>query len=215
MVAIQHERIRLVAFQKCGHTSLINMFQTPRDQSVVRGMAPAVKVSGQDTSPGVFYKGDDTTDWPESEWTLAFFRNPLQRAYSAYQHFIIRTLSYPLVSVPSLGRKQFVELGFEAGMTFLEFCEHLAIIDLNYDPHLRPQATSFNRAACGHRWLCQLERLDTAWPETVEHFDLPCTKEVVDFNAANYEPCLVDGPEAGIIEVLYAEDYEIWDFAGK
>ena len=211
-VVIQHKNIRVVTFQKCGHTSIINMFQTPADQAINRGASPNVYVSKDEEAP-VFYKGTDTDDWPDAEITIAFFRNPLQRAYSAYQHFIIRTLSNELVSVPSLGRKQFTELGFTAGMTFLEFCEHLKTVDLDYDPHLRPQITSFVAAKSGFDIINQLENIHRSWPELVEDFNMSCTKAVVYFNSANYDPWPEDSLEGHIIRSLYDEDYHTWDMA--
>ena len=209
-VVAQRDGVRVIAFQKCGHTSIINMFLTAPGDEVVRGAKPAVLLSGPDyPPPAKVYKGSSAHDWPKADITIAFFRHPLQRTYSTYEHFIIRTLVHPLISAPSLGRKQFTELGFKANMSIEDFCEHLTTIDLDYDKHLKPQATSFNELRTDNVWMGRLENLNEQWPLLVESLRLPCAKEVAHFNAASYES-YQPGPHVQIIEDLYAEDYELW-----
>ena len=156
-VAAQRGRYRVVAFNKCGHTSIINMFLTPPDQSVVRGAMPAVQVSS-DVPVEQVYKGfaEDVDNWPEPAYTIAFFRQPARRMLSVYQHFIVRTMQKELTTA---GYTAFTKLGFDASMTFPVFCRHLRSIDLDADLHLKPQVTSLNAAVGGELRTYTLENL--------------------------------------------------------
>lgn len=222
-VIAQRNGVRVVAFQKCGHTSIINMFLTPADMPLVRGTAPALRSDDA-------YRGyaEDTQDWPEPELTLAFFRNPLIRALSAYEQFIVRGIQRPLASpvisfgddhvvapgVPSLGRQSFTDLGFTADMEFKDFCLHLRNIDLNADNHLKPQATSYMQAYGnpGQVYSGQLEQLDITWPLLVDQYGLNCTKEVPQYNAAKYETKdRLTGVHLDLFKKLYAQDYRFWE----
>ena len=206
-VIVQRDGIRIITFQKCGHTSIVNMFQTPAGQDIVRGTTPAVLISGADMP--VMYKGFDASEWPEPRLTLAFFREPVKRARSAYEHFIVRTAKAGLVGLATADHESFTKLGFNLKMTFTEFCEHLHHIDLNLDNHLKPQTTSFIAALNGANYIYKLEDLSVCWPRLVKELDLPCTTHVVRFNEAKYDTTQQDDS----INQLYADDYDLWSHA--
>jgi len=230
-VVAQRDGIRVIAFQKCGHTSIINMFLTPAGMPLARGTAPAIRNSSDKTPAPEVYRGDVVAaqSWPEPELTIAFFRNPLGRALSAYEHFIVRTLQYPVDSpvvtpggetkagIPTLGRQSFTDLGFTPDMDFQAFCSHLRGINLAVDNHLKPQSTSFLEAYGSNTTNVhagQLEQLNTIWPLIVEQYDLDCTLEVPRYNAAKYETeNRLDGAYLNQFEALYARDYAFWEAA--
>ena len=207
----------MAAFLKCGHTSIIKMFLTPPGQEPVERGTPAVRISGPDMPiPPQIYSGieENAPNWPEPLFTVAFFREPIFRAYSAYQHFIVRTLNV-VDGVPTLGRVSFTKLGFTADMSFPEFCEHLCGIDLCTDGHLKPQVTSFNAVVgAGTPYTFRLEHLDTKWATIVDDLVINCTKELAHFNAA--APRFpIDKHVADLVNTLYAEDYEAWLKSGE
>ncbi len=156
-VLVQRDGVRIVTFQKCGHTSIVNMFQTPKGQEIVRGTMPAVHMSN-DPAPTI-YKGFDASTWPCPYLTLAFFREPSKRILSTYEHFIVRTAK---VSLATAGRKTFADMGFDLEMTFTEFCGHLQHVDLSLDKHLKPQSKSFFAALTSDKYhTYKLEQLNT------------------------------------------------------
>ena len=218
-VIAQRNDVRMIAFQKCGHTSIINMFLTPADMSLVRGTAPAlgapaVRNSGDEAAAIDAFRGDAAAaqKWPPPRLTIAFFRNPLMRALSAYQHFIVRTLREEL---STQGQESFLSMGFTADMDFAAFCKHLQTIDLTRDPHITPQALSFNEAYDGEETHAgQLEQLTMIWPLMVDHYGLDCTKEVPRYNEARYMVTEHMSEESvAIIKQLYNTDHKYWEAA--
>ena len=201
-VVAQWNGVRVVGFQKCGHTSIINMFLTPVDDSIERGKA-ALIVNSQDQAAKVgAYRGDlaAAQTWPEPHTTIAFFREPIRRLLSAYQHFIVRTTRSP-----------FIDMGFRSGMAFHEFCAHFITVDPTLDNHLKPQNLSFNEALVGRALIYKLEYLDAIWPQLVEHLGLKCTKEVARFNAAEYDiDTHLQGVHVDWVNIKYADDYNTW-----
>jgi len=199
-VIAQRDGVRVVAFQKCGHTSIINMFLTPADVPLVRGGA----------IPDDAYRGtvEKARSWPEPRLTIAFMRNPLMRAFSAYDHFIIRTQ-----------RASIMALGFTPDMSFTQFITHLGEIDLTADEHLKPQWLSFIEACASlDVYGGQLEQLDTTWPLIVDQYGLDCTKEIPHYNRAerDYMWDTEDRLPRSVLaafKVLYATDYACWNAA--
>ncbi len=123
---LQRNGVRLVAFNKCGHASIINTFNAAPGEKPQRGP------SGLDP---VTLKGDykKAETWPEPVVTLAYFRHPLARIASVWNK-LMRDTWYT----------SFHAYGFEKGMSFEAFCKHVMFIrDQPLDPHLRPQAESF------------------------------------------------------------------------
>jgi hypothetical protein len=205
-VVAQRDGVRVIAFQKCGHTSIINAFLTPLDAEVQRGIpgVPLIRNSGDEAAAIGAYRGDVVAahSWPKPELTIAFFRNPLARALSAYEHFFVRgTL-----------RTQFEELGFKLSMEFPDFALHLRNIDLNADPHLRPQTTSYMAAGLHDNiYAGQLEQIDVTWPLLVDQHNLDCSKQMPRYNAATYETeDRLTGARLLLFEDLYKDDYLLW-----
>jgi hypothetical protein len=184
------------------------MFCTPLDQSVVRGAKSEVLRGSAAEAIDI---------WPYPALTIAFYRNPLDRALSAYEHFIKRTLVYPEESNGgplSLGRQNFTDMGFTSDMEFKDFALHLRNVDLELDLHLKPQSNSFDETTTHSTRTAtyQLEQLDELWPEIVNKHALDCSTEVVSFNAAQYETKdRLSGARLGIFEDMYQDDYERWE----
>jgi len=199
----------MIAYNKCGHTTIVNTFLTPPGESIERGAPqayrPAIRVSNEEAATVRTYRGspEAAQEWPEPKVTITFFRNPLARALSAYQHFIVRTL-----------RESFINLGFRADMNFSAFCLHLNNVDLNADNHLKPQCVGFQEVyAGGEVYGGQLEQLYTTWPLLVEQYGLDCTTEVAHFNAAAYNLETLTGIRREMFQKLYADDYALWEAA--
>ena len=207
-VIVQRGGVRVVAFQKCGHTSIVNMFLAPAGEPLVRGRSVPHDYA---------LRGDveAALSWPRPHLTIAFFRNPLQRALSTYEHFIKRTLIHPEESNGgplSLGRQSFTDLGFHPNMEFKDFILHLRNIDLSADKHLKPQHLSFDEAlASVDVYGGQLEQLNTTWPLIVDQYGLDCTKEVAQYNKAEYEQIDIGEARLGLFKQLYATDYRYWE----
>jgi hypothetical protein len=218
-VVAQRNGVRMIAYQKCGHTSIINMFRTPAGESVQRGR----------TFDELCGTTEDAQDWPKPDTIITFFRHPLLRALSTYEHFLVRGIQHPVNSPvisfdgeetkqgkPSLGRQSFTDLGFTADMDFPAFVLHLRNIELCADKHLKPQAISFWEAYDGRAsvYAGQLEQLHITWPLIVEQYGLDCTLEIPRYNLAEYEVNdRLSGVRLDMFKDLYLRDYSYWDAA--
>lgn len=174
----------MIAFNKCGGTSIINTFKTEPDQIVARGT-------------GTLSFKDSRTP----EVNVAFFRHPLNRVASVYNHLIVEVF-----------REKFRVLGFFEDMFFIEFVETLLTIDINADEHLKPQMTSFNELRDKHSatWTGRLENIHVTWPMLVDVYSMGCSTRLPKFNAKEYKPLWVgDKLTTSLIE-LYADDYFMW-----
>jgi len=148
-------------------------------------------------------------DWPEPVVTIAYFRHPLARLASVWNH-LIRDSWYT----------SFKELEFTRDMTFPEFCIHLlSIRDEFLDPHLEQQDINFRacRAWLGDTHIYRLDEIDTSWPQMCRTWDLDCTSQVAHMNrrdypdgkpwTALYEQC----PELIFkLKDMYRHDLQIW-----
>lgn len=219
-VIAQWNGVRVVAFNKSGHTSLINMFLTPKNAELSRGNKPMVINSSDRAKEVGAYRGDINAcqSWPKPDAILAFFRDPFRRSLSAYQHFLVRTLK-ERDGVRTVGRKSFEDLGFTAGMTFREFVFHLPKIDLNKDAHLEPQFTSLDSATPPDTqvYIYRLEDINDNWAKIVEAHDLSSTTDVANYNTASYDPTpyMFDADVTAIISDLYKADETIWGNCGS
>ena len=198
-VVAQYEGTRIVAFQKCGHASLINTFLTPAGEvaKLRRGAMLSGALKGTTT---------EARDWPDPDLTIAFFRHPLERAISAYENFFVRTW-----------RTEFEALGFTPDMSFVQFLSHLTTIDLSVDAHLKPQAISYFEGYLhsAEVYAGRLEQVGITWPLVVEQYNLHCTKNVAHFNTAFYAYDQYILPQIHIapFRALYADDYALWEAA--
>jgi hypothetical protein len=201
-VVNQKGGIRVVAPNKCGHTSVINMFRTRRDKE-----PESVKLHK--------HCRDDFSEWPAAKYTLIFFRDPLARAVSAYEHFIARTLR--INARRKSGYSNFAHYGFTPEMKFLEYVKHLATIDISCDPHLLPQSDSLLRSGSGELIVGQLERFAEQWPLLVDYLGLDCSKQIEHINKAKYDRSGADyrgfDEAAALIREVYAIDFdEYWSY---
>lgn len=198
-VVNQKGGIRVVACNKAGHTSVINMFRTRRDRE-----PESVRLHK--------HCRDDFSEWPDADYTLMFFRNPIRRAISAYEHFIVRTLR--ITSQRSRGYSNFSHYGFTPEMTFLDYAKHLHTIDVSCDPHLLPQFVSLTRSGSGKLIAGQLERIEEQWPFLIDYLKLDCSPALEHINKAGYEINYEGFDEAAaLVREVYATDYwEYWSY---
>ena len=201
-VVNQNGGVRVVAPNKCGHTSVINMFRTRRDKE-----PESVKLHK--------HCRDDFAEWPDALYTLIFFRDPLARAISAFEHFIVRTLR--ITTQRGRGHSNFFHYGLTPEMNFLEYARHLHSIDASCDPHLLPQSDSLLRCGSGKLIAGQLERFSEQWPQLVKTLCLDCSDHIEHVNKAYYD---INGADydgydeaAALIHEVYAIDYdEYWSY---
>lgn len=206
-VVAQRNGVRVVAFNKCGHSSIINTFIQHRRGFV--NPEPATIPSNQvNTDPDALVKAlrsqsDSIVDWPDPHLLIAVIRNPVHRALSAYQHFIIRKERY-----------KFTELGFSRLDIFRNFVNHMRTVDLTADPHLAPYTPDLLKMG-GDRYttaLLPLELINEAWPIAISNAgldDVPL--EVWHKNAGGYDSELYLHPnQVEILEELYSQDYKLW-----
>jgi len=199
---IQRHSVRIVAFNKCGHASIINSFTAAVGEKPHRGPS-----SLQDISQIGDYKKAKT--WDEPIVTIAFFRHPLARVASVWNK-LMRETWYT----------SFHAHGFTKGMTFEEFCEHLLFIQHdNPDPHLRPQADQFRecRGWSGDTYIMRLDEISTAWPQMIRTWDLDCTTQMLHLNRSHYPDgkpwtAMYEGREQIAFNLceMYREDLQIW-----
>ncbi len=199
---LQRNSVRIVAFNKCGHATIINSFNTAPGEKPHRGENALAEF----TLKGDYKKAQI---WDSPIVTLAYFRHPLARVASVWNK-LMRDTWYT----------SFAQYGFVKGMTFPEFCNHLLDLDReSLDPHLRPQAESFRecRGWGGDTCIYRLDEMGTAWAQMVRTWDLDCTTNIVHMNRADYPDgkpwtALYDGNGHLIYELaqMYGEDLHIW-----
>jgi len=217
-VLAQRGGVRVVAFNKAGHTSIINSFLTPRKKKIMRGGTPALLNTSDEASHIGGYRGDLTNchEWPKPEIIVSFIRNPVRRALSAYQHFMVRKITKSADGTQTFGRQSFADLGFVIGMTFPQFCEHLATVDLLVDAHLRPQVSDLAEAGalaeCNSFIIAPLEKFDTIWPLVMSELNVDCPLQPAHMNAGKYHPDeFLHGDADDILKELYSEDWNLWE----
>lgn len=199
---IQRHSVRIVAFNKCGHASIINSFQAAVGEKPHRGPSSLAKTS----LIGDYKKAQQ---WPEPIVTIAFFRHPLARVASVWNK-LMRDTWYASFHVH----------GFQKDMSFEAFCKHLLFIqDDNTDPHLRPQSEQFNecRGWLGGTYIMRLDEISMSWPQMVRTWDLDCTTNLLHLNRADYPDgkpwtALYDGLDQVAFDLMqmYGEDLQIW-----
>lgn len=198
-VAAQRYGVRVVAFQKCGHTSIINTFRTPRGSKVVRG------ADGLDD----LLSGPSTEDWPPPVVTAAYVRHPLARLVSVYHHLVRPFDTY---------REKFDQFGMYGGMPFQTFCDRICSVatDVDADPHTKRQVSSLIEMGSGTSWLARLEEIYHRWPVMVATFNLDCAIIPAQFNVAehtNWTLMYHRHRKADIDALLdvYRDDVNLWE----
>lgn len=212
-ILAQRDGVRIIGIRKCGHTSIINTFLTNRHEKVEPGVyRPLVRNSGDGLEEIKAYRGDLTNshDWPAPSIELAFIRNPVHRALSAYQHFIVRGVQHD----GTLMRDNFNQLGYKPGMTFAEYCDYLPSVFLD-DPHTTPYSDELLKAGLPDTpyMIAPLELIDDIWPAFMEQFNIDCPRLLPTVNAGQYQAddFLTDDLVEKLRE-LYSEDYLLWEF---
>jgi hypothetical protein len=195
-VLAQRDGVRVVAFNKCGHTSIINTFMSTKED--LPNTTDRARALGG-------YQGDLTNfqDWPEPEVIVSFLRNPAHRALSAYHHFCVRKERY-----------KFKELGFEFGMSFPDYVDHLLTVDLTVDAHLAPFIDDLVTAGGDRVYvLAPLELIGECWPIAMDNVGLAdVPREVLHKNKGGYQAedyMRFDLHEK--LRGLYCEDYNLWE----
>lgn len=199
---IQRHAVRIVAFNKCGHATIVNSFTAAVGEKPHRGPN-----SLQSISQIGDYKAAKI--WAEPIVTIAFFRHPLARVTSVWNKLMRETWYAP-----------FSPLGFEKGMDFKAFCKHLLFIrECDLDPHLRTQAEQFRecRGWLGDTYIMRLDEMSYAWPQMVRTWDLDCTTQTLHLNRSDYPDGLpwtamykgLDKIAFDLME-MYREDLCIW-----
>lgn len=157
---LQLDGIRVVVFNKSAHTSIANALSTHKRKEVQRGAK----------RDGVYR---DTVDQVSDAWfdqnqpilTVAFVRHPLSRIVSVYNHLIVDQ-EYPT----------FDAIGFEHGMGFEDFCEHLLALDIHdCDKHLQLQASQMDKVPhVGEVWIGRVDQLEQHWQDFLAFTGLHC-----------------------------------------
>jgi hypothetical protein len=194
IIARERFNIRLVAFRKAAHTSIINTFCTRSGEEVVRGANAA---------PVAF------TDTLTASITVAFFRNPLARLVSAYEDLVNGAELYAGLAM----------WGYEHEMDFEDFIQlTVALPDKEIDLHLASQSYQLCEAFEEHHtdviWIGQVEQLPAHWLE-MQNFtalwDMPDT--LPNFNARTHPPWPTYYTEAlahKALDTRYFDDYKTW-----
>jgi hypothetical protein len=213
-IVAQRDGVRVIAFRKCGHTSIINTFMsTPEDKAPSNSAAGPVVVNSTDKVKALnAYRGmiPAQEDWPEPDIILSFLRNPVTRALSAYQHFFIRNPGFRGMSF----RESLLAAGFTEDMSFEDYVAHLETLTLDEDPHIKPQYPDLE-AAGGSDYeyvVAPLEMIDVCWPLMMAEFDVNCPMQVLHENRGGYDPESYLTPDlTQRLKVLYSNDYGLWE----
>ena len=192
IVTREREGVRLVAYRKAAHTSITNTFLTDRGEDVVRGQ-----------------KQGRGRDQRSAAITVTFFRNPLARLVSAWNHLLCGDDP----------RSSLDRFGYTHRMKFDKFLElTLSIPDTEIDLHLASQSYQLCLALEKHHpdviWVGQLENLaTTSWREMRDFTGLVLPDFVPRFNAKGYKPWPTYYTEAlahRALQARFFDDYRTW-----
>jgi hypothetical protein len=198
---LQRDGVRICAFNKSAHTSIVNAFCTDAGQAINRGSNTG---ANEKVLRG---RGKNRLAWPEPDHTYVFIRHPLARTVSAWNHLNQAN------ETPVYGR--FRKLGFVPGCPFPEFVAHLTTFFPNdiEDEHLRPQTLQAAEALpnCPPPTVVRTEQLDIEWPRMVQRTGLTCTTEIPHFNShETLEAFDRDYTMATQLIGFYNADYLAW-----
>jgi len=201
---LQLDGVRVVVFNKSAHTSIASALSTHEKLVLIPRHKDAGIKSKRD---GVVRATVDqvTADWFEQNQpalTVAFVRHPLSRIVSVYNHLIVDQ-SFPA----------FHEIGFEHGMAFPDFCDHLCSMDLELiDKHLQPQSSQMDKVPhVGETWIGQVDQLSQHWPDFLSFTGLRCGP-VPNNNERNYPPwpTYYSGKLAKMVAASFRRDITFW-----
>lgn len=205
----QRHGVRMVSFNKAGHKSIVQSFMSePGNADSQKMVGQTLRGGMRPTSVQPWHK------WPTAIVALAYFRHPLARVASVWNHLFRERAGYTPLE----------KFGFTEGMIFREFVEHLLSLEENNDMdlHLMPQMRAFDRCATNAvaAQFYRLDEIETVWPQMCTTWGLQCRRDPLHLNSRrdNYpggKPWthLWKGlePEATeLINGLYADDYNAW-----
>lgn len=205
----QRHGVRMVSFNKSGHKSIVQGFMSEP------GNEDSTKMVGQTLRGGLRPKSVQPWDeWPAPLVTLAYFRHPLARVASVWNHLFRERAGYTPLE----------KFGFTEGMIFSEFVHHLLTIDVNdeMDLHLMPQDRAFQRCTTNTLTteIYRLDQIETAWPKMCRTWGLQCRPDALYLNsrAENYpagKPWTymwhdLQDEATALLGGLYAGDFTTW-----
>lgn len=198
----QRDGVRVVAFQKCGHTSIINTFLQRREGFV--NPEPAVITQTNWAHDGVRGYPEQAVDWPEPRLLIAVIRSPLRRALSAYMHFMQRK-----------ERDNLTRLGFKFGCGLNQYVNHLKTVDLREDQHIAPYAFDVVDATNDKypTIVIPLELIDVMWPIVIAKeglYDVPLKPWHKNPGHYNYEDVMTPYAES-VLSEIYSKDCNLWE----
>lgn len=191
IITRQRDNVRLLAFRKSAHTSLINTFCTEDGSDVVRGTMGEYK------------------DSSSASVTIAFFRNPLARLVSAYNHLVAGDELHGGLAM----------WGYEHEMDFEDFIRlTIQLPDKEIDLHFASQSYQTCLALEEHFteviWLGQVEQLPMHWLEMQNFTGLWNTPNFLpNFNERPHKPWPLYYTQELVHEALsgrYMDDYRRW-----
>ena len=206
---LQKDAFRLIAFNKCGHKSIVRSFsQAPGGQSL-----DGVKRTGLGSKRM-------NRDLPNALVTAAFIRHPFARLASVYNHLFTVRSGYPII----------FGTDFTEDMSFPDFCKGVvALVDPNtIDFHIRPQMVCFlqcveqmGQTRFSTQHFYKLDGLRRRWSEMCFLYDLKCTRQVhwendrsdaypVPWTQMFHE---VNDPTMDALRDLYLADLKAWSAA--
>jgi hypothetical protein len=190
IITRQRQNVRLVAYRKSAHTSLINAFCNESVEEVTRA------------TPG-------HRDKKTAAITVSFFRHPLARLVSAYNHLV--------VSEPESTLTQW---GYEQSMDFHDFIAlTLRLPDKEIDLHLASQSYQLSLALEDHHtdvvWIGQVEEAMSDWHRMMRFTGLRLpVVPLPTFNRKAHPPWPMYYTPELIRDVLhsrYMGDHSVWE----
>lgn len=171
---MQRVGVRLITFNKSGHTALNATFMTPPHQSIGGG-----KRNLQDETLRGGH-GAAQVDWPIPVVNVAVLRNPLSRLYSAWNHLTQNHLYKP-----------FGNIGLYQGMPWKDFLADMVVYlekEPTPDPHVEPQMRAFKRLSDyrAENLFLRLENIDQGWSNMCLWYGLDCQHRPIVMNNTDY-----------------------------
>lgn len=203
---LQRCGVRFVANNKAGHTALVSAFMTPPGADHVVGPRPLADETLRGGST------DAVKDWPVPVVNVCFFRHPLKRLYSVWNHLTQRTHYGPF------------RPHMQKGIGWVPFVDLITIMiekEQRLDPHIDSQFALFERVAHpdAQNLFFRLEDSTECWPKMVDYYDLDCTRTPKILNTNEYDQPFLPWGEAyekvpvgsrACLHKFYADDLRIW-----
>ena len=150
---------------------------------------------------------------------FAVVRNPYKRIFSAWQSKLL--LREPLQVEPYLGCDFLyttLEQSSDISSAFESFLEHLFSQEApNYwDPHWTPQASQLRPDLINYTKIAQIENIQELKLALLKHLE-PGAKDPFSSRPSNislipYQPDFITDRAAELIQLLYSQDFELFDY---